>query len=142
ASVALWNLACLANALVPVFPSVDDLKAGLELYKERYRAESDRRTREKFGLAGHETGDDELIGAAWTLMHHAEADMTIFFRALAEVDPSAPDVGLLAEAFYDERLRADSAAGWTEWLRRWADRVKDDPRGDEERRRVMNAANP
>lgn len=142
ASVALWNLACLANALVPVFPSLEDLKAGLELYKERYRAESDRMTREKFGLAGHETGDEELIGAAWTLMHHAEVDMTIFFRALADVDPSAPDPAVLADAFYDERPRTDSEAGWIEWLRRWAVRVKDDPRGDEERRRTMNAANP
>jgi uncharacterized protein YdiU (UPF0061 family) len=141
-AIALWNLACLANALVPVLPSLDDLKAGLEAYRNTYAAESDRMTRAKFGLAGVQTGDDELIAEALVLLYQSEGDMTCFFRNLATLDLQAPSIDLLRDAFYDEGLRETSAPAWQVWLERYATRVKNDERSAEARRVAMNAVNP
>ncbi|MFN2426083.1 MAG: YdiU family protein [Candidatus Binatia bacterium] len=141
-AIALWNLACLANALVPVFPSVDDLKSCLEAYRETYNAESGRMTKAKFGLASDRTGDDELCDEALALMKATEVDMTCFFRDLAGLDPRVPDVTALGDSFYDEELRKQSAQAWKAWLERYAARVVDDERGTEGRRAAMNAVNP
>ena len=141
-AIALWNLACLANSLVPAFASIDDLKAGLEAYRETYAAESERMTKAKFGLVGDRSGDDELIDGAFALMRAAEVDMTCFFRDLATLDARAPDVVVLDDAFYDEDLRAKSAPAWQDWLQGYAGRVLDDERGAAGRRAAMDAVNP
>jgi len=141
-AIALWNLACLANALVPVFASIDDLKAGLEVYRRVYARESDAMTKAKFGLAGERAGDDELVGEAFALLQQTEMDMTEFFRSLARVDPQSPEAAAFDEAFYDPELRTASAPAWKDWLDRYAERVRDDGRGSQRRRAAMNAVNP
>jgi uncharacterized protein YdiU (UPF0061 family) len=133
--VAMWNLACLANALVPVFPSVDDLKAGLDTYRNVFGEASDRMTRAKFGLHGHRSGDVELIEEAFAILTEAGMDMTIFFRALGD------GIGF-DDAFYDDESRAKVAERLATWQRSCDERVKDDPRGPEGRRAAMHAANP
>ncbi|HEY2774719.1 MAG TPA: YdiU family protein [Candidatus Binatia bacterium] len=141
-SIALWNLACLANALVPAFASVDELKEGLEHYRRTYAQTSGAMTRAKFGLDGDRSGDDELVEEAFSLLYDGEIDMTLFFRALPLVDPAAPDVAVFGEAYYDADRRAAVADALGAWLTRYAARVRDDSRGCEGRRRAMDAVNP
>jgi len=141
-AIALWNLACLANALVPAFASLDDLKAGLECYRATFAAESTRMTKAKFGLHTNRTDDDELIDEALTLLQQSEVDMTCFFRSLALVDATAPNVAVLDDSFYDEDLRQKSASTWQAWLGKFAARIADDERGADGRRAAMNAVNP
>jgi uncharacterized protein YdiU (UPF0061 family) len=140
--IALWNLACLANALTGVFASIDDLKAGLDVYRAALQEESLRMTLDKFGLSQVRTGDDELMGEAFGLLLESEADMTRFFRALAGIDLASPAVEQLGDVFYDEAKRDRWHASWQAWLARYAARVTDDPRPADLRRAVMNAANP
>jgi uncharacterized protein YdiU (UPF0061 family) len=140
--IALWNLACLANALVDVFASVDDLKAGLDVYRRTLATASESMTKAKFGLIGEGTGDQEMIGEAFTLLEQGEVDMTCFFRLLASVDANAPDAHAFGEAFYNEEQRVASLAAWQDWLARYTARVATDPRGADGRRESMNAANP
>lgn len=104
--IALWNLACLANALVGVFASVDNLKAGLDVYRRTLATVSETMTKAKFGLAGDRTGDQELIGEAFTLLERGEVGMTCFFRALAGVKVETPDARAFSDAFCDDSLRA------------------------------------
>lgn len=134
-SVALWNLACLANALAPVFPSIDDLKAGLDTFRSAWSEASDTMTRAKFGIADHRSGDEEMIEEAFAILAEGGVDMTIFFRALG-------DGTGFGDAFYDEDSRAKVAGRLDQWSTHLAERVKDDPRGEQGRRAAMHAANP
>ncbi|HJR73627.1 MAG TPA: YdiU family protein [Luteimonas sp.] len=140
--IAHWNLARLAQALAPLFSSVEPLQAGLDRYAAAYtQADRDNIAR-KLGLAECRDEDVDLTRDLHALMQDVEVDMTIFFRALAQVDPESPSLSPLTEAFYDEekRLHAESAFG--EWLSRYATRLRDDPLSPVERRERMDAANP
>ncbi|MFN2378469.1 MAG: YdiU family protein [Candidatus Binatia bacterium] len=141
-AIALWNLACLASALSPLFLVPDLLHGGLEAYRRTLGAASEEMTKAKFGLTGDRAGDDELIGEAFTLMQEAEIDMTSFFRDLARLDPTAPSLDAIAGAFYDDAAREQHRARWENWLGRYAGRVENDARGSEGRRRAMDAVNP
>ena len=81
---------------------------------------------------------EELHG----MLQRAEVDMTIFFRALDAVDPDAPTLAPLAEAFYDEVKMRDAGQELVGWLGRLGSRVKRDALPATERRARMHAANP
>jgi serine/tyrosine/threonine adenylyltransferase len=140
--IAYWNLTRLASALVPAFASVDPLHAGLQRYIDAFtRAESDVFAA-KLGLTHGGDEDTELMHALQTLLQSAEVDMTIFFRALADLDIGAPALAPFADAFYDEQKRIQHEADLVAWLTRYAARVARDPMSAEQRRARMQAANP
>ena len=142
-SIALWNLACLANALTPSFASIDDLKEGLEVYKRVYIQASSTMALAKFGFGRAEEGDENLVDDAMQLLFESEADMTIFFRGLAKVSASAPpSIDLLGDCFYDDGKREAHSTAWNQWLTRYAKRIATGSFDDDERRAVMNGVNP
>ena len=141
--VAYWNLTRLAQALSPLFAAPEaPLAAGLQRYLDRYaEAERDNIAR-KLGLAA--CGDDDvgLMEDLQALLAAAEVDMTIWFRALADVDPAAPSLAPLEDAFYDPGKRAEHASALEAWLARYAARLRADPPGGAARQARMDAANP
>ena len=140
--VAHWNLARLAQALSPLFDEAAPLQAGLDRYADAYvQAERDTIAR-KLGLAACEDGDVDLMQRLQSLMHAAQVDMTLGFRALAGFDPAAPSHQILVEAFYDPAARAANAPALDEWLRTYAQRLARDPLDAARRRERMGAANP
>ncbi len=96
----------------------------------------------KLGLTECLDEDLELMGALHELMVGAEVDMTLFFRALADVDIEAPTLAPLHDAFYDETKRRDAEPAFSEWLMRYAARVVRDGSMPALRRARMHAANP
>ena len=136
--IAYWNLARFAEALAPVFGSIEPLQAGLQ----RYVAELSRVTMEniaaKLGFARFRDDDLTLMRELQELLHRAEVDMTIFFRRLADVDPHAPALDPVAEAFYDDRKRQEGEPAFLTWLDRYAARARED-RSDHERREPARA---
>ena len=96
----------------------------------------------KLGLAACLDEDLELMGALHELMVGAEVDMTLFFRALADVDIEAPTLAPLHDAFYDETKKRDAEPAFSEWLTRYAARVVRDGSLPALRRARMHAANP
>ena len=68
--------------------------------------------------------------------------MTLWFRALADLEPDAPSLAIFDAAFYDEAKREAGAVALTEWLARYATRLREDALSASERRTRMNAANP
>lgn len=140
--VAHWNLARLAQALSPLFADVQPLQDGLDLFAAVHeRSERDNNAR-KLGLAECRDPDLELVRDLHVLMQDAEIDMTLWFRALADVDADAPSLAPMEDAFYDDAKRDESGAALMAWLLRYTARLRDDPLSSHARRERMHAANP
>ena len=75
-------------------------------------------------------------------MTEGEVDLTLFFRGLADMDATSPDLAPVDEAFYDPRRRETVEPALREWLSRYAARLSTQELPDEARRACMNAANP
>jgi uncharacterized protein YdiU (UPF0061 family) len=140
--IAYWNVGQLANALAPAFTSVDPLHAGLKRYEETYVAAARDNIAAKLGLRECLDEDLALMEALYALLQGAEVDMTLFFRALSEVDSDAPTLEQLAHAFYDEAKQRHSEPAFVDWLNSYAARVRRDNLPAAERRARMHAANP
>ncbi|NBE05914.1 protein adenylyltransferase SelO [Paragemmobacter ruber] len=117
-----WNLARLAEALLPLFDAdqdraVDRANVALEGIAGRYRAEWVAVMRAKLGLAGAEAGDGALADDLLAAMEGQGADWTLTFRRLAGA--VGGDAGGLAPLFAD-------AGGLRAWLPRWQARLAPD----------------
>ena len=140
--VAYWNLGRLANALAPAFASHDPLHAGLQRFADTFTKSDRSNIAAKLGLVECLDEDLELMQALHELLQSAEVDMTLFFRALTDVDLDLPTLSPFAEAFYDGAKRAHSEPQFNDWLARYAARVRRDGLLPAERRVRMHAANP
>jgi len=122
--VGLWNLARLAEALLPLMPN-EELEKGLKLYGNTYRESFSKALAQKLGIASIETGDEELVTGMFGVLNAVETDFTLFFRGLASVEDSADDQRLVAplrRAFYAEPDAAHIARV-AAWLRLYLKRV-------------------
>jgi uncharacterized protein YdiU (UPF0061 family) len=142
AQIAYWNLGQLASALTPAFDSPDPLHAGLQRYADTYLAAERDNIAAKLGLRECLDEDLALMEAVYGLLQEAEVDMTLFFRALTDMDVGAPTLAPLVHAFYDEAKQQRSEPAFNEWLAQYAARVRSDALPPEERRLRMHAANP
>ncbi|MDO1527816.1 YdiU family protein [Fulvimonas sp. R45] len=140
--VAWWNLARLAGAQAPLFGDTAPLQAGLDRYAAAWAAADRANVAAKLGLAACRDEDVALMQSLHALMRQAEVDMTLWFRGLADLDPAAPALDALHEAFYDDAKRRAAERALRDWLQRYAARLIDDPLPAEERRTRMRAANP
>jgi uncharacterized protein YdiU (UPF0061 family) len=140
--IAHWNLLRLAQALSPLFADATPLQAGLDRYAQAYAAADRDNIARKLGLAECRDDDVELMRDLHGLLQSAEVDMTLFFRALADVDPDAPTLEPLHDAFYDPAGREAAAPRFVDWLARHALRVREDAMPPPERIARMQAANP
>ena len=149
-AIARWNLMRLAQALAPLFGAVEPLQAGIDAFGTAYTAAERDNTARKLGLAECRDEDVVLIRDLHALLHAAEIDMTLWFRGLLDwrlldlriLDPGIDAPSPLQEAFYDPALRASHADAIAGWLRRYADRLRDDPLPADARRERMRLANP
>ncbi|HKX39073.1 MAG TPA: YdiU family protein, partial [Burkholderiales bacterium] len=126
--IGLWNLARLAEALLPLIPR-EELEAALEGYGKTYAEAFRKALAAKLGLADL---DDELVKDMFELMAAVETDFTLFFRGLSAVKEGNLLAPLLP-AFYAEPDAAHRAK-LEAWLRRWLAAAPD--------RSGMNAVNP
>jgi serine/tyrosine/threonine adenylyltransferase len=140
--VAWWNLSRLAGALAPLFADVAPLQAGLDRYAAAYASADRANIAAKLGLAECRDGDVELMDALHALMQQAEIDMTLWFRALADIDLQTPTLAPMRDAFYDEQKRVEHEAALNEWLARYVARLAEDSMAPAQRRESMRAANP
>ncbi|MEO6264797.1 MAG: protein adenylyltransferase SelO [Luteimonas sp.] len=140
--IAHWNLTRLAQALSPLFADVVPLQEGLQRYADAMVSADRDNIARKLGLAECRDEDVALMQDLHTLLQAAEVDMTLFFRALADVDRDAPTLAPLREAFYDEARREAAEPGFIDWLARHATRIRGDTLDAATRRARMQAANP
>jgi uncharacterized protein YdiU (UPF0061 family) len=116
--IAMWNLAQLASALLPLMGAdrdraIEDATAAVRAFAPQVQAAWLARFRAKLGLATPQDGDGALIGDLLARMAANLADFTRTFRALAEggardefLDPAAFDSW---EADWRARLAQEGA---------------------------------
>ena len=138
--VAQWNLARLAEALLPLLGEDEDsmlaaAREALAGFGPRFEAAYLGGLRRKIGLSTQREGDDALTQDLLARMAEGGADFTHTFRRLcdAAVGPEG-----------DAAVRALFARGeaYDEWAARWRERLADEPESPEARRDAMRAVNP
>ena len=150
--IALWNLARLAEALLPIIPDEKLLQDALGLYRDTYEAASRQMLADKLGLPGTAVpADDPLVESLFDVLQGSETDMTIFFRRLARVPVGEAargldDVALVApllDALYDDRARSGAhLARLAGWLRSYGARVAHVGEAPDARTARMDMVNP
>ncbi len=128
-AIAAWNLARLAETLVPLMPEDADRAVAMATeviaaFPAQYRRHLLHGQRAKLGLRRHEPADDmadAALAADWlTLLHDHQVDFTLGWRRLA--DAAAGDDAPLRTLFAEPR--APDA-----WLARWRARCAGEDAG-------------
>ncbi|MBN9414036.1 hypothetical protein ABS71_21075 [bacterium SCN 62-11] len=130
--IGQWNLARLAEALLPLLKDEKPLEASLDVYSRTFEQSYREHMWAKLGLP---VSSDPLLGELLALLDEVEVDMTIFFRNLARVG-ELPSEGLpveLSRAYY-----APPQGEPLEKMRLWLLRYL----GQERDRDLMNRVNP
>ncbi len=118
-AVAQWNLARLAEALLPLLhheeeQAVELAVSSLERFAMSYSAAWSAGMRTKLGLPGT-VGDevlDPLVAELLALLQESRVDHTSFFRALGRAAQGDPEPA---------RSMFVNLAGFDAWARRWRD---------------------
>lgn len=139
-AIAQWNLARLADTLIPLIDANTDKAVQLatqviQEFMPTFDALFLDGMRRKVGLASQEDGDTELIRRLLGAMHGAAADFTLTFRKLGISAETADGDDALRQLFPD-------ATAIDEWLRDWRGRLARDPQTAEERAANMRRVNP
>ena len=133
--IGLWNLSCLAQALLPL-ASKENLKAALDRYTPLCERHYMELMLAKFGLSEEQEDDAGLIQDLLSLMQQSHVDYTNFFRALGSFSSQE---GLPNESLRDFFLDREAFSGWA---KRYTDRLRREKSRDEERSSRMNRVNP
>ena len=133
--IGLWNLSCLAQALLPLAQK-DELKTALDRYTPLCEGRYMELMRTKFGLIETKEEDAPLIQDFLALMHLHHVDYTSVFRALGLFQTGTES---LNESLRDVFLDRNS---FDQWARRYKHRLREEGSRDEDRLIRMNRINP
>jgi uncharacterized protein YdiU (UPF0061 family) len=138
--VAQWNLARLAEALLPLLG--DDEEAALAAGREAlagfgplFEAAHLRGLRRKLGLFAQREEDAALAYDLLERMAANRADFTLTFRHLCDAAAGPDGDGAMRSLFVD-------AGTYDPWAARWRQRLAEEPGSPEARRFAMRGANP
>jgi uncharacterized protein YdiU (UPF0061 family) len=136
--IALWNLARLAEALLPLLGSETDAAIAaatdvLQTFPKRYQGNWDRGMRAKLGLPDGGEQVSALIGDLLELMHVQRVDYTSTFRALSSV--------LRGDTLRARSLFADPSP-FDAWTDRWRALLSDSVSGLRAIAEAMDRVNP
>jgi uncharacterized protein YdiU (UPF0061 family) len=118
-AIMTWNLARLAEAMLPLFDDDGDAAVGLATdvlgtFPHRFQAAWSTAMRSKLGLAADDPSGDELVAELLTLMHERGADYTGTLRSLSGMLRGRPTVEGFDEGFVE---------GFDVWTTKWRSRV-------------------
>jgi uncharacterized protein YdiU (UPF0061 family) len=132
--IGLWNLSCLAQALLPLM-DVDAAKAALATYQDLFIGHYRTLMAAKLGLHQADERSAELTDELLQQMHQSGVDYTRLFRSLASIVGGDDDQATLRDEFVD-RERFDC------WLRSYTGLLRASGADPKARRAAMRAVNP
>ncbi|MFN6946048.1 MAG: protein adenylyltransferase SelO [Cytophagaceae bacterium] len=142
ASIAYWNLGCLAGAIAPLLSDTKELVAVLETYEDVFWRKYYLMMGDKLGFDEVFAADIDLITDFEKMLSHLQPDMTIFYQLLMELPQEEKEwPAYLAESFYKELQEAEKQE-LTSMLRRYRERISQNSCSPEESRERMRKANP
>ena len=138
--IAQWNLARLAQALLPLLAAeesaaIELAQAALNAFVDRYKDAWLSGMRAKLGLSHPLADDESLVQDLLDCMTEQRADFTLTFRRLAEVFESSADLSSVRTLFADP-------ATFELWSGRWRARLAVEGRDAAAVRASMRACNP
>ena len=136
-AIANWNLACLAQTLIPLFhveeeKSVEIAQNSLSQFSEFYQQQYLEVFSHKLGLTTMQEGDEQLIQDFLELLQNQRCDFTLAFRRLSELPIGTSDIKQLF----------DFTDNFNNWIKRWQLRCIEEPISNEDRYQQMMATNP
>ncbi len=146
-SVAHWNLVQLARSIVVATEDPEALQIALQTYVEHFEAVWSKMLLAKLGI--NEASDDNnqaLREDCLQLLQAVETDMSLFFRALADIplDTNLQDEQLIAplsDAYY-QKFPSSHRKLTANWLRELISAWNKSDTSEVERIELMNANNP
>jgi len=137
-----WNLAALAQALLPLLHEDEDesvaiAQAAVDTFPERFTEAHRRGLARKLGLTAFGEAEQALADELFQLMAEYQLDFTLTFRRLADLaGPGAADgTGTVVELF-------DIPDPLLPWLARWRQRLAAEQTSAAERQVGMYRVNP
>lgn len=144
--IALWNLYQLANALYPLIKETHELEEILNAYRSEFEIKHLEMMRAKLGLKESHEKDEELIKDLEKALHLTEIDMTIFFRLLSNLNTDESSLefsDVFEDALYDpSKFKGETQRQWTEWLKSYRNRIRQEKVSQFERHKAMKEVNP
>ncbi|MEM0899793.1 MAG: YdiU family protein [Pseudomonadota bacterium] len=137
--IAQWNLAQLAQSLLPILSDDQDdalklAQAALDEFPDMFENAYAKRMGAKIGIE-HATADDlPMVQELLKLMHTQDVDFTLSFRRLSDAldkDKETSFLGLFGKSDPIEQ-----------WLQKWRVRVHEQSLSEDEIRAAMDVANP
>ncbi|MBA4502135.1 protein adenylyltransferase SelO [Marinobacterium marinum] len=134
-SIVRWNMAALAQAMLPLVTRAE-LEEELGCFDALYQSAYLERMRARLGLQAVDGDDVELVEQLVAIWSEERMDHNRFLRALAEWRPEHdPQAGTLMAFCTRPEPMAD-------WLRRYAERVRQEAASDPIRSQQMRSVNP
>ena len=120
-NIAHWNIACLAQALIPLIDEDEELainlaKEYLEKFPIYFKEEEDKLLRSKFGFKKDLPGDKTIMTEFLDMLEENQLDFTLSFRLLSELSGQRPDLSVSSVAGFP--------SGFDEWLGKWKTRTE------------------
>jgi len=141
-SIALWNLARLAESLLPLLhddmnEAVSEAEAVLSGFSALFNQYWLAGMSKKIGLASEREEDLQLITDFLQLMRDGRADFTLAFRLLADCVAAQDEASAEFRQLFDMEYEPLSA-----WLQRWRQRLALEGRDEATICQAMNQVNP
>jgi serine/tyrosine/threonine adenylyltransferase len=138
--IAQWNLARLAETLLPLFDddkdaAVAQAQASIGAFYDQFQAAYTSGFRAKLGLLTAHDGDLQLAQDLLQCMADGEADFTLTFRWLTEAVEGRENAARLRAQFNDP-------TAFDAWAAKWSERLLAEGGDPVARAAVMRAANP
>ena len=139
--IAHWNLAGLAQALLPLLSenedeAVEKATAAINTFPECFKASYTAGLGRKLGLSTVDVGDEVLGSDLLERMARNKADFTLTFRYLSALSQTQNDADKHVRALFEEPAEFD------QWATDWRVRLVQDGVADSERQDQMREANP
>jgi serine/tyrosine/threonine adenylyltransferase len=131
-----WNCFALGQALLPLIGTVEDAQEALGVYEAEFAARIDELLHAKLGLDLSIDEDRLLFESMFKLMHDNHVDFTQFFRKLGLLQVDQPELDAPVRDLFIDREAFDA------WALEYRARLRQERRGDAERRRAMDQVNP
>ncbi len=145
ASVALWNLNQLANALYPLIEQVEPLQKILSEFRTSYLIDYHKMMADKLGLYQLNKIPKQFLKDLETNLTKSEIDYTFFFRELSDNSNQVEeDFWAIIEKTSYLNLKAlhPHKEGWTTWFSHYVNLFIKEGIDVTERENKMKAVNP